>query len=349
MKQPPRVSVIMPFLNAGRFIREAIESVLAQTLSEWELILVNDGSSDESAAIAASFAERHGDRIFLLQHSGGENRGIGASRNLGMANARGAYLCMLDADDVYEPRRLERHVNCLDRDPALDVVLSADLYWYSWSGDRPHRTASRDRVLGPAATSGSRYEPPALIVSTLLTPGAPMPVPSSITFRAELFRRLGGIPETFRAHYEDQALICKLLLSCTSMVLSEPLVRYRQHPESVTQGNAPGGHAPGSPAAVARERFLDWLQGYARERGLVLPEFQAWLAAELDSLRRPEAAGERRRGNRTAWLSRILAAVERGLPADVLAPLLGLRDRLRAARLRRKVMRRIDDFRAAGR
>lgn len=78
------------FLNARRFLRGAMESVLAQTLTVWELIMVNDGSCDESARIAASFVERHPGRMCLLQHPGGENRGIAASRNLGMAHARDA-------------------------------------------------------------------------------------------------------------------------------------------------------------------------------------------------------------------------------------------------------------------
>lgn len=108
-------------------------------------------------------------------------------------------------------------------------MLSVGLYWYGLAGAATG-AASRNRVLGPAAAAGRRYEPGALIVSTLLTRGAPMPGTTSITFRTEVLRRLGGIPTMFRTHYEDQALICKLLLSCSSTVLDATLVRYRQHP-----------------------------------------------------------------------------------------------------------------------
>ena len=123
----------MTFLNAERFIEEAIDSVLAQTLQDWELILVDDGSSDTSAAIAHTYATQIPARIRVLQHPGGGNRGIAASRNLGMAASHAPYIALLDADDLYEPRRLELHVDCLDKNPDVGVVFSQERYWHSWA------------------------------------------------------------------------------------------------------------------------------------------------------------------------------------------------------------------------
>ena len=94
------VSTIIIFLNAERFLAEAIESVLAQTYPTWELWLVDDGSTDRSSQLARDYAARHAARIHYLEHPGHENRGKSASRNLGLRHARGEYVALLDADDV---------------------------------------------------------------------------------------------------------------------------------------------------------------------------------------------------------------------------------------------------------
>ena len=90
----PEVSVIMPAYNGAEFIREAIESVLAQSCSDWELIVVDDGSSDETAQIVLGF----GARVVLQQQA---HRGPAAARNLGLLKAAGKYIAFLDADDKW--------------------------------------------------------------------------------------------------------------------------------------------------------------------------------------------------------------------------------------------------------
>ena len=126
------VSVIMIFRDAEAFIAEAIDSVLAQTLSEWELLLVDDGSVDGSGRIAAGYADRWRSKIRVLSHPDRENRGMSAARNLGLRAARGRYVAFLDADDVYLPQRLQRHVEILERMPGVDMVQSELIHWYSW-------------------------------------------------------------------------------------------------------------------------------------------------------------------------------------------------------------------------
>ncbi|HEX8089705.1 MAG TPA: glycosyltransferase family 2 protein, partial [Blastocatellia bacterium] len=95
------VSVIIIFLNAEEFIAEAIESVFDQTYSDWELLLVDDGSTDASAEIALRYAAGYRGRVRYLEHEGHQNRGMSASRNLGIASARGEFVAFLDADDVW--------------------------------------------------------------------------------------------------------------------------------------------------------------------------------------------------------------------------------------------------------
>ena len=328
----------MIFREAERFIDESIRSVVAQTLDSWELLLVDDGSTDRGATIAEGYAQRPGGQFRILRHPGGGWRGTGPSRNLGMQAARGRYLAFLDADDVYEPTRLERHVHVLEQDPTLGVVLSPDVYWYSWDAGRGRVAPHHDRIIGPAVVPGRRIPPPALIVGTLLNPGAAIPTTCSITFRASAIQEVGPIPEGFPGHYEDQVLICKLLLSQPALVLDECLARYRQRPESLTQGNAPLERIPGSPANEARGHFLDWLRGYISDRGLDLPELMTQLDSQITTLSAPPSHGPRR-------IRRSLRdLIGRLLPEGAAGAVLRIADNGRQRLLRGRVMRYIERF-----
>ncbi|WP_129671687.1 glycosyltransferase family A protein [Candidatus Chloroploca sp. Khr17] len=110
-----RVSVIIPVYNGERFLAEALQSVLDQTLPPDEIIVVDDGSTDGSAAVAAQFAGVH-----LLRQT---NRGVGAALNLGLSHARGDLFAFLDADDRWLPDKLARQVAALNADPTLDMVF----------------------------------------------------------------------------------------------------------------------------------------------------------------------------------------------------------------------------------
>ena len=111
----PGISVIIAVYNGGPTIRHAIESVLAQTYPAHELIVVDDGSTDDTAAVVAQF----GDRVRYLRQS---NAGVSAARNAGAAAATGNWLAFLDADDWYYPDRLRWHAEWIERDPSLDFL-----------------------------------------------------------------------------------------------------------------------------------------------------------------------------------------------------------------------------------
>lgn len=106
----PRVSVILPIYNADRFVGAAIESILDQGFGDFELLIHDDGSSDGSFALAQGYAERD-NRIRLTR---GENQGVFATRNAMMADARGEYIAVMDADDIALPDRFEKQVAFLD-------------------------------------------------------------------------------------------------------------------------------------------------------------------------------------------------------------------------------------------
>ena len=107
----PRVSVIIPMFNAVRTVEQAIESVRAQTFRDFEIVVVDDGSTDGGIEIVR---RRHDGAIKILEQ---KNRGPSAARNLGIANSSGEYLAFLDADDWWKPQFLTRMVAALDRDP----------------------------------------------------------------------------------------------------------------------------------------------------------------------------------------------------------------------------------------
>ena len=117
----PRVSVVIPCYNTGKYLRQALDSVLAQTYPDWEVILVNDGSTDNSAQIAMEAQEQFGSRLKYIYQS---NRGLSATRNIAFANASGEFISFLDADDIYTPDRLQRGVEVLDADPSAGLVHS---------------------------------------------------------------------------------------------------------------------------------------------------------------------------------------------------------------------------------
>jgi len=140
---PPLVSVVTIFLNGERFLDEAIQSVFVQRYPRWELLLVDDGSSDGSSAIGRGYAQREPARVRYFEHPGHRNLGMSASRNLGLHHARGEYLALLDADDVWLPEKLERQVAILEAHPEVALLYGAPLYWFGWTGRAaPPRTGS---------------------------------------------------------------------------------------------------------------------------------------------------------------------------------------------------------------
>ena len=109
------ISVIIPTYNYARFIREAIDSALAQTHAPLEVIVVDDGSTDDTAQVLAEY----GSSIRAIRQ---QNQGVAAARNTGLAAARGEYVTFLDSDDVWKPLKLERQIARFDADPALGLV-----------------------------------------------------------------------------------------------------------------------------------------------------------------------------------------------------------------------------------
>lgn len=142
------VSITIPFFDSAQFLAEAIESVLAQTYIHWELILVDDGSSDGSSQIAQSYVQRILGKIKLVEHANHQNLGVTRSRNLGASLSRGEFLAFLDADDVWYPTKLEFQIAALVRNPSASAVYGPSEYWYDWD---PVANRSQSNFTPPVA------------------------------------------------------------------------------------------------------------------------------------------------------------------------------------------------------
>lgn len=139
----PRVSVVTVAYNAERFIAQAIDSVLAQSEPDFEMIVVDNGSMDGTRAIVEDYADRDS-RVRLI--SSGKNFGAGHGRNVGMRAATGVWVAILDADDWYHPDRLETLLDAAERD-GVDLVADNQFFIMDGAG-RPYRKLRKDRAAG---------------------------------------------------------------------------------------------------------------------------------------------------------------------------------------------------------
>jgi glycosyltransferase involved in cell wall biosynthesis len=253
------VSVVVCFLDAGEFLGEAIASVYAQSHHAWELLLVDDGSTDASTAIAKRHAAADPERVRYFEHPGHENKGTSAARNLGIAQARGDLIAFLDADDVYLPMRLARSVELLHLNPSAGMVYGESEYWYSWGG-APGKYSDRIQPQGFKADRVVRA--PELLIR-YLTHRAALPCPTSITVRSAAVRLSGGFVDSFPGMHDDHAFLARFCLRNDVYVARECWDRYRQHDASICAGAARSGTV-----GAAQRAYLDWLRQFLQEEGM---------------------------------------------------------------------------------
>lgn len=254
----PRVSVIIIFLNGEAFIEEAIESVLDQGFRSFELILVDDGSTDRSSAIARSYASAEPDRIRYTEHRDHANLGMSASRNAGIAIARGELIAFLDADDVWSPDKLQDQVSIFDAHPRVGLVAGATLYWNSWNG-------GEDYAVQVGNIQNHILEPPTATLSLYPLGKAPAPCPSSFIARRSVIDRVGGFEASYVGRlqmYEDQAFLAKVYLHTPVYFSDRSWIKYRQHDASCMTQVIKGGHYE-----AVRQHFLTWFAHYCRNVG----------------------------------------------------------------------------------
>ena len=282
MSHRPLVSIVIIFLDEAPFLAEAIESVLAQTYDRWQLVLVDDGSTDGSTRIALDYATAHPRRIDYAEHPDHRQLGTGPSRQLGLDLSRGKYLGYLDGDDVLEPGKLATQVELLETRPELAMTYGQTLVWYRWRED-VHGTADYLKPLG--VSPGQSIPPPGLLTVFLANEFA-CPGCGSVLMRRQAVQQVGGFEAAFTGQYEDMVLYAKLLLRHPVFVEEAIHSRYRQH-----EGNswiADRRRAGWYPEWLtpSRGRYLEWVAGHLAgyPRG-VTPELGAALEAALHPYR----------------------------------------------------------------
>ena len=169
----PRVSVIIPAFNRWRLLAEAIDSVLAQSYRDFELIVVDDGSTDATASELAKLASR-------LQFFVTERRGVSAARNLGVSQSRGHYIAFLDSDDLWLNSKLERQTRFMDEHPEFHICQTDEI-WIR-NGVRVNPRAVHQKPTGDIFSRSLKL----CLVS-----------PSAVMMTKALFERTGGFDEAF--------------------------------------------------------------------------------------------------------------------------------------------------------
>ncbi|MDB5002613.1 MAG: glycosyltransferase [Mucilaginibacter sp.] len=211
MKATPNITVLMPAYNAEKYIREAIESVLLQTYTDFELLIVNDGSTDGTVAIINSFKD---DRIVLINQS---NKGVANALNTGLKYARAPYIARFDADDVCYPYRLEKQIRFLHDNPEY-ILIGSEAKYIIENGDFLfdfHCIAySHEQIMDKLYFYCPFVHP-------------------TVMYKKENVINAGGYP-THAHNFEDYLLWTNLVNEGHFCNLTEPLIKYRLNSSSVT-------------------------------------------------------------------------------------------------------------------
>lgn len=219
-RQPPLVSVIMNCLNGEKYLREAIDSVFAQTYPSWEIIFWDNASTDCSGEIAQSYDSRL--RYFRAE----KTIPLGAARRQAVEQAQGDYLALLDYDDVYLPRKLEVQVRMAETNPDLGMVFSDCIFIDSKGG-----------TLGRCF---SKYRPPqdGNVLLGLLS-GRNFIICPTPLMRTAAVRKVGGFNPAF-TYSEEYDLFLRIALEYHVAYTTEPLAKYRLHAGNITGTGSPG-------------------------------------------------------------------------------------------------------------
>jgi glycosyltransferase involved in cell wall biosynthesis len=212
----PVVSVIIPVYNGQRFLSETLESVISQTMTGWEIIAINDESTDNSRKVLKLYTERYPDKIRCISV---RNGGVSRARNTGVSLARGKYIAFLDQDDLWMPEKLQLQTELLSSDETLGMVFTNEALI-----DETGSVTREKAITFGAAQHGAIFE------SLLFDNFIPI---SSVLVKKDLFLKAGGFDPRFSLA-EDYDLLLKIVRETRVDYIDMPLLRYREHRESGT-------------------------------------------------------------------------------------------------------------------
>lgn len=211
IEQNPNITVLMPAYNAADYITDAIQSILMQTYADFEFIIINDGSSDNTSNIIAQFNDK---RLIIINQ---ENSGISKALNKGLQIAKGKYIARFDADDICYPERLQKQISFLESNPDY-VVIGSDAEYISASGN--HLCFFESKGHSNAAIMKDLYK------------YCPF-THSSVMYKKDAVEQCGGY--NINAHtFEDYLLWIQLSHHGKFANLNEPLIKVRFSAASIT-------------------------------------------------------------------------------------------------------------------
>lgn len=209
----PLISVILPVYNGEKYLQRAVQSILDQTFKDFEILIIDDGSTDSSGEIVSSFKD---DRIRYIKNS--ENLKLIKSLNKGLSLAKGQYIARMDGDDIAAPNRLELQLNYMSKNPDV-AVLGTNV----WIIDKNNRIIDTPRFF---PIESDEVFCRALKMSPLFHP--------TVMMRADILKENGGYNDAF-THAEDYALWMKVIKKYKIANLPERLLYYRIHDLSVSK------------------------------------------------------------------------------------------------------------------
>lgn len=276
----PLVSVIICFLNEERFLEEAIVSVINQQYSNWQLLLIDDGSKDNSSFISEKYVEKFPEKVVYSTHPNNANKGLSASRNFGISIASGSLIAILDADDVWLPQKLQHQVAIMMANAQVAMICEASEYWYSWNDN-----SKSDVIIQVGSKQDECFSPPSLVEMLYPLSKGPAPCPSGIIIRKVIVDKHGGFEEHFTGIYqlyEDQAFLHKIYLNEYIHISSLCNNKYRQREGSLVRKIKQEGKYH-----VVRGYFLEWLDEYINQNQFQSVRVRALLDLALLPYRKP--------------------------------------------------------------
>ncbi|AHF92578.1 glycosyl transferase [Opitutaceae bacterium TAV5] len=266
---PPFVTLCLPAYNAARYLPETLACVRAQTFADWELIVTEDGSAESVETLVLAFAQTVPQPVVYQRHE--QNRGLPATRNTGIAAARGEWIALLDSDDLWTPDHLAGLVACALRRPDAGLVHAGSVLFDSDTG--------RELEIRAPSAEAVRDFPRSLYLGDYVVQ------PSSVLLKKSLWASVGGFDPSYR-YVEDREMWLRCARAGARFAFTgRNTCRYRKHAAALTAHAGPMAVA----GAQVLERHLDWDVVAAPCRRLLTAE--AWTSAGRIALRSdPRAA-----------------------------------------------------------
>mgnify|MGYP001161956642 CR=1 FL=1 len=220
----PEVSIITPLYNGSKTLHETYESVMGQDYNDWEWILYEDGSSDDTKALALKYSKDHPDKIFFYEHEGNRNHGTAYTRNRAVEKSKGEFIAFIDQDDIWYNDRLTHQIRILREHKDCSMIWSPALYWYE------DRTFEQPVLMNNEKIKTGVYKPGEM-VEMFLNDLRSTPLPSATIIRRSIFDKVNGFEESVKGS-EDVVLWIKTGDKFNIYFDDRIIVKYRKHFDS---------------------------------------------------------------------------------------------------------------------